>query len=338
MDYRKVIEHLRSADLPVRELVSPSGGRAAVTTVGGCLAGLCVEGESENIPYVNEEISQLGWLPGKASSQIGGVRLWFAPEYAYFWKGKPDARALSNYEIQQGCDPGSYSITASDEKSVRMEMTTSLQDFRDGSRIEFAVERVISSVPPPVKLGGLRYMGVRLQHRLQLLSAPLGKRLDLWHLLQMPAGSRLLVPTCKPAKPLIYFNAFHHSDWKSEPNALRWDFRGTDIAKIGLDISQVTGCAGVLRPLARDRFAAMIWQFPVAPGMAYADGPSAARANNQIVQAWDGGGFGELEYHSPSVSTEDPVFAEHSLLWGFCGSLKQINVVAKQLLQRTWNS
>ena len=337
MKYRKVIEHLRSADLSVHELVSPSGGRAAVTTVGGGLAGLCVEEESENIPYVNEAISQPGWLRGKASSQIGGVRLWFAPEYAYFWRGKPDARTLSNHEIQQGCDPGSYAITHADEKSVRMEMTASLEDFQDGTRVEFAVERVISSVPPPVKLVGVRYMGVRLQHRLQLLRAPSGKRLDLWHLLQMPAGSRLLVPTRQPAKPQVYFNAFHHDDWRAEEDALRWNFRGTDIAKLGLDISQVTGCAGVLRPLARGRFAAMIWQFPVAPGMVYADGPSAARANNQIIQAWDGFGFGELEYHSPSVSSEDPVYAEHSLLWGFCGSLKQINAVAEQLLQRTWN-
>lgn len=318
----------------MREIVSPSGGRAAVTTSGGALAGLCVE--EENIPYVNEAIAEPGWLHEKNSSQIGGLRLWFAPEYAYFWKGKPDARTLANYSVQGECDPGSYAITHADAGSVRMEMTATLRDFRDGKKVKFCVERVISVASPPVKLGSLGYMGVRLQHRLEILRAPSGKRVDLWHLLQMPAGSSMLVPTRGPAKPLIYFNAFRNNDWKAEKDALRWSYRGTDIAKLGLDISQVTGRAGVLRPLPDGRFAAMIWQFPVSPGMVYADGPSEARARNQIVQAWDGFGFGELEYHSPSVGSEDPVYAEHSLLWCFCGSLKQINTAADELLGRTW--
>lgn len=336
MRYQNVIKCLKQAGLPVKEIVSPSGGRAAVTTTGGALVGMCVE--EENIPYVNEAIAEPGWLSGKNSSQIGGLRLWFAPEYAYFWKGEPDARTLANYNVQEECDPGSYAITHADAGSVRMEMTATLEDFRDGKKVKFSVERVISATPPPVDLGSLGYMGVRLQHRLEILRAPSGKRVDLWHLLQMPAGSSLLVPTRGPAKPLIYFNAFGHNDWQAEKDALRWNYRGTDIAKLGLDISQVTGRAGVLRPLPDGRFAAMIWQFPVSPGMAYVDGSSEALARNQILQAWDGFGFGELEYHSPSASAGDPIYAEHSLLWCFCGSLKQINRVALELLGRTWIS
>lgn len=320
----------------MREIVSPSGGRAVVTTTGGCLAGLCVEGEEENILYTNEAIAQPGWPRGKVSTQIGGLRLWFAPEYAYFWKGKPDARALHNYVVQENCDPGAYKITHADASSVRLGMTTSLEDFRDGSRIEFAVERVISAVPAPVKPGALRYMGLRIQHRLELLRAKPGQRIDLWNVLQMPTGSRLLVPTRGPTKPMVYFNAFHNSDWEAGADALTWDFRGTAKAKVGLDLAQVTGCAGVLRPLARGRFAAMIWQYPLCPGMVYSDGPSEARARNQIVQAWDGFGFGELETHSPSVSLEDPIFAEHSLLWCFCGDFDRVNAVAAELLDRRW--
>ena len=135
---------------------------------------MCVEGVEENILYVNKEIATPGWLPGKASSQIGGLRLWFAPEYAYFWQGKPDARTLSNHKVQRNCDPGSYAITRADGNGVRMEMTATLRDFRDGKRVQLHVERVISSAEPPVKLERLRFVGVRLQHRLELLRAPAG--------------------------------------------------------------------------------------------------------------------------------------------------------------------
>jgi hypothetical protein len=337
MRYDTLIESMKAARLPFREISIPGGGRAAVAATGGSLLGLSVDGIDENIPYVNESIAQSGWLAGKNSSQIGGLRLWFAPEYAYFWKGRPDAKALSNYHVQAGCDPGDYRFVDAGKQSVRMELSATLRDFRDGARVKFAVERVVSAAPPPVHARGLRFAGLRLQHRIELLRAAPGKRVELWHLLQIPPGSRMLVPTRGPARPLVYFNAFHNSDWRAGKDALTWHYRGTATAKIGLDLSQVTGRAGVLRPLGRGQFAAIIWQFPLCPGMRYTDGPSEAKSGDQVVQAWDGFGFGELEYHSPSVGSEDPIYAEHSLLWCYAGSLARVNKIAGELLGRTWS-
>ena len=89
------------------------------------------------------------------------------------------------------------------------------------------------------------------------------------------------------------------------PKQVTWHYKGEARAKIGLDISQVTGRSGVLRRLGNGDWAALIWQFPVLPGLQYCDGPDFRRAQGQVSQAWDGFGFGEMQYHSPSVGTDD---------------------------------
>jgi hypothetical protein len=339
MKYRRAVHHLKAAGYSVREIVAPDGGRAAITTIGGRIFAFQVNGVSETIFRSNPQIANHALLrhaPGKLIANIGGLHLWFAPEYAFNWKGKPDALRFSNYVVQKGYDPARWVIVDAGKQHVRLKLTTTLRDWRDDSRIKFRVERVVSYVPPPEGVEGLHYMGIRLQHRIELLEAKPGKRVELWHLLQMPVGSCTLIPTRVRPKPLVYFNAQGLGSWKFTKNALVWRYTGCEEAKIGLDVAQVTGRAGVLRPLPNNQFAVVIWQFPVAHGMTYTDGPNEALAHNQIVQAWDGFGFGELECHSPSVSLDDPVYADHSLLWCFVGTFERVNGVAKELMNRTW--
>jgi hypothetical protein len=250
--------------------------------------------------------------------------------------GKPNLVRYSNYKVPGAIDPGSYDWGQCTSASASLDAQLTLRDHRDGSKVAFRVDRTIASTPSPIATRGLRYVGIRLQHRLELLRAKKHQRVDMWHLIQMPVGGRLLIPTLGRARPLVYFNSLGRGSWKSAQDRLTWRYTGDQCAKIGLDTAQVTGRAGVLRRMTNGEWAALIWQFPSMPGADYCDGPDARRARQQVAQAWDGFGFGEIEYHSPGVSLADPTYADSSLLWCFAGSMRDVNDVSGELLDRRW--
>ena len=243
---------------------------------------------------------------------------------------------FSNYLVQRQEEPGEYRITAGDG-AIRLAAEPVLVDRRDGTEVHFAVERVVGLCPrPPVDLPpGVRYAGYESRCAIRLLEASAGGCVGLWHLLQFPAGSTLVVPLRAAFPPEPYFNA---GSWRVHegPGAplFSWRFGGTANAKIGYGSLQVTGRAGVLRPWTDGEWALVILDFPVHPGMYYCDAPRPERAGDQALQAWDGFGFGELEYHGPAVG-RPPLprwWEESARVWAFAGPPGRMAALALELL------
>jgi hypothetical protein len=343
MRYSQVGDCLTKAEVSLRELRG-ARGRLILATPGARLAAAAFSGLDENILWSNPTLVDIGELRGKKGAiqnGLGGERLWFGPEYAYNWLGPPDGREFKNYDVQPAYDPGQYVWTGSGDGVLGLKMEADLEDRRIRSRVKFEVQRHVSWAPlpfDPQALGLSHALGICFQHLIHLKGGPEQARVDLWHLLQMPAGSRLLIPTRGAARPLVYFDEWKRNGWQCHADRLEWQFSGNSLSKIGLDTSQATEAAGVLRELPNGLWCAVIWQFTIHPGLPYVDGPSFEKAQNQVVQAWDGFGFGELEYHSPAVGPEFPAFAEASFLWCFAGDRPPVNRAARQILSRDWGN
>ncbi|MBI2194371.1 MAG: hypothetical protein HYU36_20530 [Planctomycetes bacterium] len=303
------------------------------------MIGLALPGEEENLVWTSPQLEDTETLrshPEKIFCGIGGDRLWFGPEFAYHWNGDADAVSFKNYRVPAGVDPGRYRFEEADEVSVRMAMECRLVDRRDGEAVTFQVARSVSVTDSPLPAASaiarrVRFMGVRVQHLIRIRSCPRGKSVGLWHLLQMPAGSTLIVPTRGKPRPLRYFN---QGCWECRADHLRWTYTGEAKAKCGLDVHQVSGRSAVLRPISGGRWALIVRQFPVLPGLYYADAPRSSLAGEQVVQMWDGFGFGEMEYHSPAVGGQPLAreYAETALLWAFGGTKADIARVGQDLL------
>lgn len=68
--------------------------------------------------------------------------------------------------------------------------------------------------------------------------------------------------------------------------------------------------------------------------MYYSDAVSPEMAGDQVFQAWDGFGFGELEYHGPAVG-HPPLPAcweNQARVWAFGGPPRQVRPLTRQLL------
>jgi hypothetical protein len=150
----------------------------------------------------------------------------------------------------------------------------------------------------------------------------------------MPAGSILIVPL-RPGhatQPLAYGLP---GAWLTTSNSVIWPIAGVGNAKMGISAAAVTGRAAILQRLRSRQWCLIVRQFPVDPAARYGDHPHGIPRDDQVFQAWDGLGFGELEFHSPVLDAErgPRSLRAQDQLWAFGGSAQAIAALADSLLQ-----
>lgn len=298
--------------------------------------------EAENLVWSNPRLGETALVmnqPQLLQGGLGGDRLWFAPELAYHWHGEPDWNSFSNYSVPADTDPGAYRFTRRDDASVTLRGTGSLRDGM--STVGFEVLREIRIVEPPMPtnhalMSGVDYVGIESSHLLSFAQDTKTGRLDLWHLLQVPVGSILIVPfrqgaSADAVRPLSYGPT---GSWHQKSDHLMWRFGGTAATKVGLSAAALTGRSAVFRRLSSRRWCMIIRDFSADPNATYADHPYAIPRFDQAFQAWDGFGFGEMEFHSPVADAKQGPreLRERDRLWAFGGSPSAIAALASELL------
>ena len=207
-----------------------------------------------------------------------------------------------------------------------------------GEYLAFCVERKIRMAQPPLALDdpamrNVRYVGIEAVHELTIQDETRTGEIDLWHLLQVPVGSTLIVPL-RPGhrtQPLSYGLP---GAWRITPNSVIWRIEGNTNAKIGIAAEALTGRAAILRRLSSQQWCLMVRQFPVDVSARYGDYPEYVPRDDQVFQAWDGLGFGEMEFHSPVLDAErgPRVLQEKDQIWAFGGSARTVSALADILL------
>lgn len=339
MTYAQVIRRLHAASIPVREL--EGRGVVAVATAAGRVVAMSFSKDGPNLFWSNPQLTDTALVkatPEKLAGGFGGDRLWFSPELRYHWIGKPDWRGLGNYEVPKDTDPGRYIFVDKGPGIVALSATGRLPFKNSDGHLAFSVEREIRMTNPPLPLDHpllrhVDYVGIETTHTLKITDETRTGEIDLWHLLQMPAGSILIVPLRHGhrTEPLSYGMP---GSWHTTPNSLIWRFTGTANAKIGLAAEALTGRSAVLRNLGDKRWCLIVRQFPFDTAARYGDHPEGIPREDQAFQAWDGVGFGEMEYHSPVLdAARGPrTLDDTDQLWAFGGSARAIVTLAYKLL------
>jgi hypothetical protein len=260
----------------------------------------------------------------------------------YHWKGTPDWQAFKNYKTQAGIDPGQYAFVEARADAVSLRARGVVTSYRDSHvRIGFDIHRSVRMTYPPLSrddplMRGVEYVGIETSNALQLDDASRSGRIDLWHLLQAPVGSILIVPLNPNAsayqrKPLSYGLA---GAWIERRDYIVWRYGGEARAKFGLAAAALTGRTAILRELTHGHWCLIVREFPADPKAVYGDHPYGVPREDQVFQAWDGYGFGEMEYHSPLLDARSGprTLQESDQLWAFGGSAQAIAVLADRLL------
>jgi hypothetical protein len=209
----------------------------------------------------------------------------------------------------------------------------------DGS-VGFEVDRTIRMIEPPLPRSdplmiGVDYVGIETLHVLKIAEGTRKDLIDLWHLLQVPVGAVLIVPIEKgsdgtQSTPLSYGLP---GGWLPEADHIMWRYEGQARAKFGLPVSVLTGRSAVLRELGPARWCMIVREFPNERTAKYGDHPYGIPRNDQAFQAWDGFGFGGMEFHSPLLDAErgPRELQESDRIWASVAH-KRVTALAARLL------
>ncbi len=336
--YADTVAALGAAGLPVREL--RGAGCAAVTLAAGRLVALAFEDGDVNLLWTHPDLDDSATVrdrPETLTGGIGGDRLWFSPELRYHWRGAPDWDGFGNYHVPVEADPGGYAFTSSVDGAIAMAMSANLPTNDGTPPLEIAVEREFRAAPMPLSaadplMTGISYVGVETRNRLTLAPDARAGTIDLWHLMQVPVGSIAIMPVRTPAAPVLCYG--RAGDWELHGDHVAWRYGGTANAKLGLGADDVTGRTGLIRDLGAGRRALIVRDHQLGRAGDYADHPYGDPRRDQVVQAWDGFGFGELEYHSVAL---DAAAGPRELtgtdrIWAFGGEPAALASIAHALL------
>jgi hypothetical protein len=340
--YAETVGSLLNASVPVRQL--GAGGRVAVTLAAGRVVAMACSRDGPNLLWSNPQLPDIQLVknhPDKLPGGFGGDRLWFSPELDYYWDGEPDWKTFANYKPPVAADPGTYEFVERDPGSIALHAEGALTVHGADRRVGFEVDRAIRLIEPPIPssdplMSGIDYVGIETSHVLKIAEGTHKGRIDLWHLLQVPTGAVLIVPIAKTAdaqqrKPLPYGLP---GAWVEKADHVLWRYGGDAQAKFGLPATALTGRSAVFRRFGPDRWCMIVREFPVDPHAAYGDYPYGVPRSDQAFQAWDGYGFGEMEFHSPVLNAEGGPreLEESDQLWAFAGPPPAIAALADRLL------
>ena len=338
--YSQVVVDLTNAGIAVRQL--HGRGHVAVTLAAGRIVGLAFAQDGLNLLWTHPDLGNTAVVkatPEKLVGGFGGERLWFSPELRYHWTGKPDWRGLSNYKVPVDTDPGQYTFLNEGPDVIALRARGVLPVRDTDEHLRFSVERRIRMTEPPLPsdhplMRNVDYVGIETTHRLSIDEATHAGEIDLWHLLQVPVASILIVPL-RPGHRTEALSYGMPGGWHTTPTSLIWRFGGKANAKVGVAAEALTGRSAVLRIVGADRWCLIVRDFRADPLARYGDHPYGIPRDDQAFQAWDGVGFGEMEYHSPVLdAAHGPrTLQETDRLSAFGGSAKTIAALAKYLLR-----
>ncbi|WP_409345990.1 DUF6786 family protein [Paenibacillus sp. MBLB4367] len=323
-------------------LKDTQGGYAVILEKGSRLIHLIPANSTESAVWTNiHALEECSW-------NVGGDRTWISPEMDFF------ADASGNYDIPAQLDPGSYRFIPSDKAgTVRTGQTCVLTHWPDQTIVPLSLTKDYSLIANPFlmidsdehrELAQVPYIGYQCETRIQLLpeteyvpDTPLPE-FNLWSILQVPPGGTVLVPVLGDSEPLVMYREQEEIRINRQPHYATFPFEGGSSFKLSYNALQSIGRFGYYRRLSQEISSLIVRQFQVNPSASYPDYPeNRPDYTGSCMQFfYDGekmGGFGELEYHAPSMNGKDSsVQSDNSQLYYFVGKSDQIAKIARHML------
>jgi hypothetical protein len=281
-------------------------GRLLVVPLGARILGCAMPNIPGNVFWHKPSLEDArGHLRFRGA--VGGDRLWIAPEVGYMWEDLAEARRapFETYELPAQMDPSEYQIVDEGDGHMELAADMRLRDHRLGKEIALRVTRRFETIEAPdVAMPlGVSVASFAIDNRIQATEGDPGALAGTWDLLQVPSGGELICPTMMPVDaPRSYYNDYARN-LKADDDGVRFTIDGKGSIKFGLTAAQTTGRMGYYR--RTDGGSTLIVRiFQTQPGDLYVDVPrdSDQIAGGDVLQSYNGGGFGEMEYHDPAIA------------------------------------
>lgn len=342
MNFYRLTECLERLQLRHAVLATAQGGKLVVLERGARLLGVFPQAEADNLLWISPGLSE----PEAARRQfaagtdwnIGGDRTWLSPEIEYNIGNADDV--WNTYAVQSRLDPGSYRLETFDDRSAALRQRTAPTAHRSQRTSPLEMRKTFRTIPDPLaqaRIGlaerSYAYAGwatAASVRRLGRGAAPLA----LWHLAQLPAGGRLIVPTYGTAEVSRFFGVADATRLSVRPHAVSVELDARQAFKLSIKAPFVTGRMGYWREPDADCATLIVRQFAVRPSATYGDvfAPDLDDAGHCVqIYNEDGklGQFGEMEFHTPQLGEGSRRLEDGHETWCYSGDKPAIAAIAR---------
>lgn len=336
--YRQLLDVLDGTGEPCVALPLSDGFSLIITQRGGRVFG----------PFWNEGES-LTWInPALASTEsfdafrragqwnLGGERLWIAPEIQYNIKDRADF--WGSHHVPPQMDPADYSLEPGvSEIILKAEMHLPAYNLSTGTA-HLSVDRMVRGdarphgLPPGVNAAGYRQEIVLREAQ---PGAPVSQS---WLLTQLNPGGQLIIP-CEPgAKGIRYFGDPTSDALRPREGAFRISLTGQRQYKMGYAAEAMAGRLGYLNALPDGQAYFLFREYLIHPQGLYAEEvPDQPGVNGHAVHVYnDGGQFGcngEMEVSAPAHPYSDTShIMDTFIMQVYRGPLLAIQSIAEEAL------
>lgn len=233
----------------------------------------------------------------------GGIRAWISPECETH-VSDPD-RFWDTYVVPDAVDPGEYRVLSTDDKSISLDIEMQPMFYRHETKVPLHMHRKFTLMDDPGMAipGKVSFAGIKIESVLSFVGdGPGGVRPGLWNLVQVPGGGEIRVPVKDNAKPVAIFGSPGIS---LEDGHIHCKVETDDNYKFSL---YADDCRGIMcySKSAAEKSTLIVVRLHVLDKALYADTPASdlndtGHVQQVYVDNGDMGGFGELEYHTPTL-------------------------------------
>lgn len=336
----KAKDALDAAGMEYREVDLNGSGRLLVPLKGAHLLG----------PFDNTG-NAVFWHPEEFASRvltgewnIGGERLWFAPEVQFHVRDRHDF--WGTYEIPPSVDPALHEVFESSASGIVLAREAKIPCYNNHSgTVSVTIRRKIEAVSSPLHSSQrlccmseeLQYFGY--SHEVELRRSDISDApIEPWTIIQLPPGGKIIVPATQDLEYEDFYEAIDPGYLFHDGHHLVLRIDGKRRYKVGLRSPMHFGRIGYLREVNGDAVA-VVRCFNNDPSAPYVEEPSAAPGTRGLsISIYnDGGvfgGFGEMECNGRTVmgSSRSSTAIDRFLCWVFVGKESIVKTVVRALL------
>jgi Family of unknown function (DUF6786) len=346
--FQQVVDRLEENRIPYGLMELQAGVTIVISRRGGRIFGPFFARESESIFWINGAFAQAGAFKEFLRSRswnLGGDRLWIAPEIQYHVPDRSNFWGSVFWPAQ--VDPGTYALEQPSPGECRLEQEMTLQAYNLASgQKDLHLERHIRQVDDPLRnlsnyqalSAGVQFAGyeqvVTLSERTQddIVS-------EAWSLTQLNPGGNLIIPCSPRVEYTDYYKPIDGDLQMIHANHVRLKITGNRQYKVGYKAAHVFGRLAYHNHLADGRAYLIVRNFFNNPSAPYTEEPDhtpGCRGHSIHVYNDDGnaGGFGELECNAQTIGgdTGRSASTDQFVLWFYLGAPDKVQEIGLHLL------
>ncbi len=344
--FEQIIQRLNENNINYEILELQKNFSIIICEYGGRIFGPFYK-NGESILWVNpafSEAKQASELFKSMEWNIGGDRIWIAPELAYNVKDRKDF--FDSYVVQNELDPGNYTINRNNHNEISLISNFQLDLLeRQNYKKSLCLDRKIRRIENPLK-NTKRYYDLKkvmfcgFEQVVTLTDKTNDDQLsEVWNLTQMNAGGKLYISTVSFPEYTDYYESIDNEYQELNEKHVKLNITGDRRYKVGYNSAFLTGRCGYCNRTSDKTSYLFIRNFLNNPSAQYTKEPAdlpGARGNSIHVYNDNGefGGFAELECSGQPIGgkTKTDEGTEQIITWLFYGDNQNLTEVSKILL------